>query len=217
MARIYPNNLAEMGWSIVEGITSTSEFVDLANSLGEVLQGPNGDRVKTLKVMNSSEAPKGTFSETYGIGSFPYHTDTAFYEVPVRLVALRAISGDFRRPTHVLGFPDFLKGALGKSDRNVADSTWILSTGTSTRYCRMGFRINGELGYRFDPNCMKAAGRTTQMIEAPLRAAAHRLQPQCVDWTPGRVVIIDNWKCLHARGVPPADERERVLERIYIK
>ena len=216
MNQFNPDGLEKNGWVVVEGIFSTADFVDLASTLGEIVQGPNGERVKTLRVIESSEAPKGTFSETYGKGSFPYHTDTAFLDVPVRFVALRTISGDFRRPTHLLAFSDFFKTALGKSCAGIEDSTWILSTGSSTRYCRMGFRKSGRLGFRYDPNCMKAVGTFALRVDTPLRAAAHSLQAQRIDWSPGKVVVIDNWKCLHARGVPPEDETGRVLERIYI-
>jgi alpha-ketoglutarate-dependent taurine dioxygenase len=49
--------------------------------------------------------------------------------------------------------------------------------------------------------------------------AVKRSLREVVHWSPGKLVIIDNWRLLHARAEPsPGEESERrVLERVLIR
>jgi hypothetical protein len=69
---------------------------------------------------------------------------------------------------------------------------------------------------RFDPGCMfpttaegHEAGRAIER-----RIAASR--PTRIDWTQGKVVILDNWKLLHGREDAEGDE-DRVLLRAIVR
>ena len=37
-----------------------------------------------------------------------------------------------------------------------------------------------------------------------------------IDWSTDGAVVISNWTTLHGRGPAPTEERERVLERVYV-
>jgi hypothetical protein len=144
----YPE-LNTRGWACVTGITSQSELLDLARSIGRPVASPTGELVKQLTPTPQAHARRGTLSHTYATGSFPLHTDTAFWPVPSKYIVLRA-RGDIRRPTTILTFVDlFRKGA---SDlRALAErSIWLMRAPSKNSYCSMRFHHGDATGWTGD-------------------------------------------------------------------
>jgi alpha-ketoglutarate-dependent taurine dioxygenase len=40
---------------------------------------------------------------------------------------------------------------------------------------------------------------------------------QTIEWSEGKVVVIDNWRLLHGRGSADGDDADRVILRISIR
>jgi hypothetical protein len=68
---------------------------------------------------------------------------------------------------------------------------------------------------RYDPGCLEAVDERGR---AALRLVANRLalgSPNTHEWRQGDILIIDNWRVLHARGPSNSGSRRR-LARILI-
>lgn len=80
----------------------------------------------------------------------------------------------------------------------------------------MGFSVGRFRGWRYDRQCMFPVNRAAhELVEVLGPLEEHGFLEQ-VNWSPGVTVVISNWKVLHGRGPEPVQERERVLERIYV-
>lgn len=195
-----------------DSICSQSEFLDFANSLGKTITLNDGNVIKSLRVTNSCTAKSNTLSQKYGSGIFPFHTDTAFWTKPARLVLLRAVSGDLRRPTVVKSFAALTNGITQDLLRR---SSWICDTGLKKYYTTMYFENHGKSGLRYDPNCMQPANKAAKIVDEVIRPRSFEIKGEIIDWKPNRVAIIPNWYYLHARGTGYEDF-DRLIERIYI-
>jgi hypothetical protein len=108
--------------------------------------------------------------------------------------------------------------ALGAEVRRDAEaSVWRTLRGKGGFYCSLRFKIRGCEGWRFDPALMEpandAAVRTKKTLNERLLDMAHA---ECLSWEGTDAVVIDNWRCLHARGPAPKAEGDRWLSRIYV-
>lgn len=208
------NDLEERGWVLVPGISSSAELLELAKSIGSPTPSPSGELVKKIGVISEADATPGTLSATFGTKSFPLHTDTAFWAIPARYLILR-VRGDTRRHTTVLPFQRVFQG--GGQARELAErSVWFLRTPSISAYCSMGFSVGRFRGWRYDRQCMFPVNRAAhELVEVLGPLEEHGFLEQ-VNWSPGVTVVISNWKVLHGRGPEPVQERERVLERIYV-
>lgn len=198
---------------IHDSIRSQDEFIELANSLGRPIQLPDGSQIKRLRVISSREARPNTLSWKFGESGFPFHTDTAFWPRPARLVLLRGVGGDLRRPTVIIPFMSAIPLALASKVRQTA---WLCGTGPHTFYTTMQFEHDGSAGFRYDPNCMVPANKAAREIDEHLRPECSELKGELIEWRPNRVAIIPNWSYLHGRGTTDHVDFDRILERIYI-
>ena len=200
----------------MRGVASTSELLKLAGSIGRPVPSPTGELVKELSPRRGGHAHRCTLSDTYGKGSFPLHTDTAFWPVPCRYVIFR-VRGDIRRATTILTFADLFR--LGTPDLSdlASRSIWLVHTSSRTFYCSMRFRHRDLQGWRYDGQCMSPANRAALIIKERLNPLLADRRAECVSWTSDMAVVLCNWKVLHGRGPSPSDENLRILERIYVE
>lgn len=71
---------------------------------------------------------------------------------------------------------------------------------------------------RYDPCCMTPATPSAQTAALLLMKKTTNLDPVTIEWFPGRTVVLDNWRVLHARAAPRrALQRDaRTLQRILV-
>lgn len=199
---------------IMDDVRDSSDFLDLATSLGNPIVNQDGTVVRELKVTDSEAAKPNTLSSRFGKGIFPFHTDTAFWTVPARWLLLRFVSGDSQRPTYCIQSEELIRSF---STSLVRRSAWICSTGTENTYSTITFQNCGSDGFRYDPVCMKPANNAAREIDAIFRPRCFEMSGIEIKWIPNRVAIIDNWSSLHARGRSTATDQSRVLQRIYLR
>ena len=165
--------------------------------------------------MAKADSHRGTLSKTYGTGSFPLHTDTAFWPVPSRYVVLR-VRGDIRRHTTVLTFADLSREGptelRGFTDRSI----WLVRTPSRSFYCSMKFRLRDKTGWRYDSQCMFPVNEEAVKVRAMLRPLLLGDRVDYINWTGEMAVVLCNWEVLHGRGPSPPNENSRVVERIYV-
>ena len=59
-----------------------------ALSIGNVIPHPNGELIDTLIPSDGKSSSKGSFSNRFGFGAFPLHTDAAFWPTPTKQMIL---------------------------------------------------------------------------------------------------------------------------------
>ena len=201
---------------IVPGITSQSRLLEVAWAIGRPKMSPAGEVIKLLTPRIAVESRARTLSATYGRGPFPLHTDTAFWPVPCRYLIFRA-TGDVRRPTTVLSFAELLEN-LGTKFRSLAEqSIWLARTRERAFYCSMTFRVGNERCWRYDSQCMFPVNNAASQVEQILGRQIPGIEETDLEWEDDIAVVMDNWKVLHGRGPMPLDEKQRILERIYVE
>lgn len=207
----------ERGLATVKGIDDRGSLLELARSLGNPLRNADGEFMRELRVVPCTVARPSTLSAAFGSGSFPLHTDTAFWAVPARFLVMRAI-GDNRRPTTVCPFGELFGLAGERLATAIRKSVWTLKGSTRSLYCEMAFRTSNQCrGFRYDRQCMAPANPAAREVDEYIRSRLPETAVQQISWSDGTAVVIANWQSLHGRGPEPPQEQERILQRIYVE
>jgi Taurine catabolism dioxygenase TauD, TfdA family len=133
-----------------------------------------------------------------GTDAQPMHTDGAYYPRPPRYIAFHSIEpGEASCPTIVS--PLDLARLERDRPKILAAPHWVVRGGGHGRfYCSVLECESGQARIRFDPLCMYLAScDARQEAQKLLRNYSGRIE---FDWESGRLLIIDNWRCLHAPG-----------------
>lgn len=210
------SELKTKGWTLVEGVSSHAELLELGKAIGCPVPAPNGELVKEIRRTSADEAPPGSQSSIYGAGSFPLHTDTVFWPLPVRYVLLRGY-GDTRRPTTVMSFSNLVRECDAQFHILAHSSVWLVCTGSKKFYCSLKFRDRESSGWRYDVDLMSPANDAAVQVDRVLRPLVSSEKVDSITWSSDTAVVLSNWTTLHGRGPEPPDEGIRVIERLYVR
>lgn len=211
-------DLAELqfqGWMLVDGVSAKEDLLELGRTLGSPVPAPNGELVKEIRPIPPDEAPRGSQSAIYGVGSFPLHTDTVFWPMPARYVLLRGY-GDTRRPTTVKRFSDLLRECHPRIHKLAASSVWLVRAGPKSFYCSLAFRHGDVVGWRYDADIMVPANDAAMQLHKAMRQLVTS-EGDSITWSGNVAAVICNWVSLHGRGPQPPDEGIRVVQRLYVR
>jgi hypothetical protein len=200
---------------LFDGIDSTAKLLDLARSFGRPRESPSGELIKELRITSSDRAKKGTLSGCFGETMFPLHTDTAFWRIPAKYLVMR-VRGDMRRQTIFLPFENRIGHSEAEISKWIMTSLWYRRTSGTQVCCHMKFRIRNQVGYRFDMQTMVPVNSSALSFVKYIERICMGSEIQAINWSPGMAAVIPNWHVLHGRGSGPADESERIMERIYV-
>jgi hypothetical protein len=191
------------------------ELTALADHLGTPVASRAGRQLcDKLCPTEALLAKPNSLSEKYSLGEFPCHSDTAHWVIPCRFVVLACVSpGAANRPTFLL---DTKSLPIDEADRKLL--------------YRAPFRIrNGKNSFfgtilskarhfvRYDPGCMHPVDASAKQAMGVFSKERWSSYVEKIAWTEGRVVIIDNWRVLHARGRAETLDHDRILLRILIE
>lgn len=194
---------------------STSSATQLAQRLGR----PSGDVrdpriVRAISPQAHSAALKNSLSSRYGLGAFPFHTDTAYRRIPARYLILRCID----------------PGPGGRQTIIVNTALWQMARYESELLHRALWKVRAAQPFlatlmertswgsrmRLDFDCMSPAtsdaGRAREVVQ-DIIASTSRVT---IDWSADALLVIDNWRCIHARGAAAIPDENRRLERILV-
>jgi len=169
-----------------------------------------------LRPYDKDSAPPASMSATTGTNAQPLHTDGAYCHVPPRYVALQCLEpGEARCPTLLCTLD--LRMLEGERSALLTRPVWVSQGGGLARfYCPVLDRYGETLRVRFDPLCMRtrpAASHAADEVRAALERCAQEIE---IEWVRGSLLLIDNWRCLHARGEGAAEAPSRRLRRWVI-
>ena len=214
--KIMHDELRTRGWTCMKGVKGRSELLELARAMGRPVPSPTGELVKELTPKPETQARKGTLSNKYSTGTFPLHTDTAFWSLPSRYLVFRA-RGDVRRHTTILTFADLFRQGAAELRAFAECSVWLVRTPSESIYCSMKFLSKGHTGWRYDPQCMSPVNDAAFKVREWLDSVLECTRVECIPWTSDLAVVLCNWEVLHGRGPSPPGENKRILERIYVE
>lgn len=199
----------------IPGVSGSSDLLQLALSLGKPVENARHELISELRVVASSDARPLTLSAAFGTGTFPLHTDTAFWPIPARFLVMLA-EGDIRRTTTVCSIRRVLNSSGVDLMNLIEKSVWVVKGKGESRYCLMTLKTGSVWsGIRFDRQCMKPANASAKKVAAYFDGFAPTVEN--IEWRPQTAVIISNWHALHGRGARPTNEQLRILRRIYVE
>jgi L-asparagine oxygenase len=221
MDQVAQSALEANGWANIQQSTGEG-LLTLASSIGTPRPTRGLAAVPDiLRPQRARDARRGSMSSVYGLSALPFHTDFAHHAVPPRYVLLRLAPGEPAgpkpAPTLLL---DLSSLPLSAAEVNViSHDVWMVRGGYQRFYATLlseGFS-SSRRALRYDPCCMRPAWgmarRSQRLMEAAIRAGS----PSTFRWSSGVVLILDNWRMLHARpAIPGADRSWRALERVLV-
>jgi L-asparagine oxygenase len=206
--------LSTYGFTIFR-ISSNISTLEIARSIGTIVQIPGTSLVQKLHVRDRSEAGLNVYSGNFGRSEFPLHSDFSHLLIPPRYILLRAL------------VPAAVSTYVIRSDK----LTVRLSTNTLQRalfiprkrirgklsLLRALQKVDGQSLFRWDPLFLNPANQEAEVIKDLFNCSR--------EWAPidefylrsrDEVLLIDNWNCLHGRGSVLPESAERILERVYL-
>lgn len=212
-----PNRIQEQlevnGWCLIPAPLSIAAVHVLA-ALGPILPSlQKGADYVELTPCNKNSAPYASMSAITGTNAQPMHTDSAYYPVPPRFIALLCLEpGEARCPTHVWAV-DLER--LGRDRPEILTRpNWVShGGGREPFYCSIMELQSGRIRLRFDPLCMRLVSGDVQAVSEAAKTLDGYCQRITVEWERGSLLIINNWYCLHARGAGADRAPSRRLRR----
>jgi alpha-ketoglutarate-dependent taurine dioxygenase len=206
------DKLESNGWLELENISSDHELIRISRTLGQIVLQGSDELIYKLNPNNGEKGIKGTFSNRFGYGYFPLHTDTAFWTIPVRYILLSATR--ISSCNTILTSASCLLDQLSVNERKEAErAIFKIKTIHSQFYSSLLFTENNIMGIKYDPTCMTPVNNCAKKFVKKMEEIKPNLKE--IKWSGNNAVIIDNWKALHGRGIASINET-RELKRIYI-
>jgi hypothetical protein len=207
--------LKECGWVATQCKAHDADAFERAVlSLGKFLGTPTTTRnrrlVDRLTPKHADKAHPHSLSRMSGTGQQPWHMDMAHRVEPARYLVM----GMHECPARTADTELLDASVLIPRDLHEAAlaEPFLIRTGAESFYATI--KAKGVPFVRFDPGCMQ--GTTThakallQLLLTRTHAPTHVHQ-----WTPGAVLVIDNWKMLHRRADTTASVN-RTLYRVSV-
>lgn len=197
--------LNQRGFIEINGIAERKEAEALMASLPEV-RPFNGHLWFELTPKRREDASRGSFSAQHGFGTFPLHTDTAFWNKPARYAAFLS---EVASSASTLVLPAcHTKRLLDEHKPNNPIFTRESISGVS--YATPWFGPDSQF-IRFDPRYMKPANSAAEdFITAVEREFDEVIR---IEWMLPKLLILDNWRVLHGRE--SVEDSSRKLTRQY--
>lgn len=210
--------LQERGWLEVEEIHSPEQLLNLAEQLGQVVHQESRPVISALKPIPAEAAASATASHRYGTGEFPLHTDLAHWPTPARYLVMANLNVVSQTPTLLLDT---------KADRALEElrplakrAIWSISKARRAFACTIIFGQGKAEGLRWDENVMSPSNPAAEGLVNRLRSAlrlSDRVNLPSIRWNhPGRALVVDNWRVLHARPAVPVADHTRTLHRVFV-
>ncbi|WP_431809857.1 TauD/TfdA family dioxygenase [Brevibacillus agri] len=194
------------------------DLIAISNQIGIPIRTRLGAEViDRLSPKEKKDAHKNSLSRNHGLNSFPLHTDTAYFKIPVRYILLYSINpGSGDRPTYLYDAKN-----LFNHDKELrfelANVLFKVINGRNSFLTTIYNSHQNKNYFRLDRDCMKAASSEGTEL---LTKIDNLISPRDlieVKWNFGDLLILDNWRFLHGRGKSNMMDNDRLLLRVSIK
>lgn len=206
--------LPENGVTIFEKPDSHEEILSFARRIGKVLPGDNGGLIQEIKAKHKGQGIVGSFSYNVGLNEFPWHTDTAYWDSPVRWLLLFADTPN-DCTTNYLRLDDLF--AYNADYKLLARKALFLrKLPGSVSVVSFLFKFNDTEGYRYDQNIMVPYNSEAFKLDKLIRDYISSSDWERIQWTGKNMALIDNWKGIHNRSDCHACPGRKIY-RLYIE
>ncbi|HSD37755.1 MAG TPA: TauD/TfdA family dioxygenase [Rhodocyclaceae bacterium] len=212
------DELQRTGWTVVRALGQDRDSLEqdvttIAGSLGTLAGMRDRHPVQALSPYPSDVARASSLSRKYGLGTFPFHCDTAHWPVPCRFVVLGCLEpGQTPAYTTLL---DTQRLQLTAREKALAEqSLFFVRNGRKSFYASI---LSPRRSFaRVDPGCLEpcsddAAEALSLFAPADGHPATARVMLE-----KGDVLVIDNWRTLHGREAVSAPDSNRELLRSIV-
>jgi L-asparagine oxygenase len=203
------------GFCVASGISGREVLDFVQHHLGPIRVDPrNPEPVRDIRPQTAHVAKSNTLSSRYGVGSFPFHTDTAHWEHPARYLVLFCVSpGEGGRPTLL---QDSRSWRFDDAEEDLAcQALWAIGH-RRPRLSSIAVCSRGQLAIRYDMDCMRPMTADARKSKTLLESRIYARPCERIDWQAGKLLAIDNHRMVHARGEAEQPDPNRVLKRILI-
>lgn len=186
---------------------------DIAFTLGPIVPNQRtGSSYTDLAPYSKPDAPPGSMSSMIGKDAQPMHSDGAHTPVPPHYLVFECLEpGNGQCPTHIWAID--LEAIISDRDPLLVSPQWVFGRKDRGFYSSIVQRKLLAPRIRFDPLCMTpAAFSNSSLVEAGKLIDLHSRRFS-IEWTTGAILIIDNRRCLHARGPGSEGSPTRKLRR----
>lgn len=208
-------DIARQGYSFVQEFSPGTDIIAIATAIGQPLTPWDDGLIQEL-VPREAALPN-TYSGIYGLDRFPFHTDLAHWRIPPRYLLLRCVTGYADIPTLLLDgnalfdavTQDILLRAIYQPRRPRDGKVTLL---------RLYEPKNDNYCFRWDEVFLKPASRIGEVADVCVKEHIRNCVPSshCLA-RPGDILLIDNWRMLHARSPIPVGRINRKIQRIYLE
>ena len=208
-------DLDNQGYCVIED-TSETDMWDVASELGMPRQEMrDGQVVKLIRPQPEQVSFPNTLSSRYGLGSFPFHTDAAYWFKPPRYLILRCVNpGEGNRCTLLSDTRAWLSNdqwnLLSEAICSIAGRRYFLATIADSDADRVTI-------VRYDTDCMRPTGKRSSEALALLGKKAAESQSVEIHWRHGSTLVVDNHRLLHARGTSQFNDPNRLHQKILVE
>lgn len=187
----------------------------IALAFGEVVPTRRGnDAFDVLSPIDPATSRESSLSAQFGSGEFPFHTDTAHWVVPSRYIVLACVNpGTESRPTRLLDWRDV---SLSQQDSELL-KTAAFRVVNGRRSFFSSVLSSKRIFVRYDPGCMVPVDSMSKRVKNFMSGLKNERATKEVEWTTGKVVVIDNWRVLHGRAAADTTSSDRSLIRFTIQ
>lgn len=170
--------------------------------------------VDALRVTPKESAEPRSQSRVHGSGVFPFHTDTAHWQVPGRYIIFGcADPGSGGRKTLLLDW--YHLNISDEQLQSIYRSPFRVLNGRQSFFATICTRESQYV--RFDMNCMSPTNSASKEVKSLLLANVESTANVACEWTAGQVLVLDNWRILHARSMADRDDCDRELLRVIVQ
>lgn len=203
------------GYALLPGIAAGRSTDRVAAGLGEIMLSWGGELVQELTPKATSTP--NTYSGIFGLDRFPFHTDLAHWPIPPRYLLLRCIHGYADVPTMILD-GRAIASEIGAELMGRALVRPRRPRCGEVRMLRLWQSDGADEIIRWDTEYLKPASHVGELVFSSFQSiveAATAMPAVLVN--DGDVMVIDNWRMLHARPAIAPNRRDRRLQRVYLR
>lgn len=210
--------LHEFGWIRLRSGLRDDEslqraMLEIGAVLGKPTRGRSNEIVEHLTPKTREMAKRASLSKNFGLEKLPFHVDMSHWTIPAKYIILGCLrEGLSNVPTLLLDYHhvDFRETEL----KLLQYGLFFVNSGRDSFYASIT-SIN-RMFIRFDPGCMEPV--TPEAVSAIDLFSHQRVShlAHAIHWQAGDIVIIDNWRTLHARCAAHSPDEGRTLLRCIV-
>lgn len=186
----------------------------VSRHLGAPIKGRNSQIVEVLTPKDTNEAHRNSLSKKYGKDKLPFHIDMAHQRLPCHYLAF-ACSGAKGEVAPTLLLEQSNLELTAESSAALKSAVFLVKNGKRSFYANV--KEDGASYLRWDPGCMYPQDPSADTISRELLNLSGHSEVKTVDWSVGALLVVDNWRMFHSRGVVSKSHGHRILLRTTIK